>query len=603
VTAASEHAALDRERAETYLRLQAEAELRRALAMPEYKPPRQRTPQFRLIANSRRMRRRRAILDRFMRQHARAATASSQSRPPAQSKTTPIIAAMPVIRQAAKSLGGAPKAVGALTATMRWSATRTWHGLSRLLANSVISTCDSAVARVRAAIWRRGFVRHQGYKPPPAAAGLARVEAIAGVLAAVGAITAETEEDVVGGLREALAARSRIDHDALFGYHRFGGHTLVSTSTFIGHPMRRMAGGTAAPSGPPRAIPVGASATGEIDGVPVRFYLGALVFDQGGAALTVRARFPAELEERDDGFYDALSDISAVDDRGGAYRAGFSSGGGGAGEWDARLQLSPAPPPGVRWLDMTVPGAPAVRVRLDATPRDLQITTEQVTTSAADRFLDAQTIRLLARQSTDLDWPSDDDPDVSDDGDLLPLLRIARHLVAAGVLRTDSPSLRRLAAAAAQSGTPLPDPLAAIEATDLPAGWLSLLSRADCTDGPTGAIPIAVVLPEVDGVQCVIVELVSDSESATVQVHARGWPEPREPFGVRSDQIWWTARDDLGGGYVVREGSSSYGNDEADLDLEISPAINPKARVLDIILTGTTTQVTASVPLDWQEGL
>jgi hypothetical protein len=587
VTAATEHAAPDRERAETYLRLQAEAELRRALAMPQYEPPRdfraQRAVQVRL------MRRRRATLDRFMRQHTRGLMGSGQIGHASQPRAARSIAALPGIGRTAQWLANARTIAAPATATVLKAGTR----------------AGNLLGAARALCWqlRRRFRRDRGYQPPPAAACLARVETVAGVLAAVGAITAETEEDVVGGLREALAARSRIDHDALFGYHRFGGHVLVNTSTFGSHPMRRMAGGAAAPAGPPRAIPVGVSASGEIEGVPVRFYLGALVFDQSGAALTVRARFPAELEERDDGFYDALSDISAVDDRGGAYRAGFSGGGGGAGEWDARLQLSPAPPPGVRWLDMTVPGAPAVRVRLDATPRDLQITTEQVTTSAADRFLDAQTLRLLARQSTDLDWPSDDDPDVSDDGDLLPLLRIASHLVAAGVLRTDSPSLRRLAAAAAQSGTPLPDPLAAIEATDLPADWLSLLSRADCTDGPTGAIPIAVVLPEVDGVQCVIVELVSDSESATMQVHARGWPEPREPFGVRSDQIWWTARDDLGGGYLVRESGSSYGNDEADLDLEISPAINPQARVLDIILTGTTTRVTVSVPLDWQEGL
>jgi hypothetical protein len=205
---------------------------------------------------------------------------------------------------------------------------------------------------------------------------------------------------------------------------------------------------------------------------------------------------------------------------------------------------------------------------------------------------------LLCREPTELDWESDDE-----DRDLLPPLQIASHLVAAGVLGTDSPSLGRLAAAAVRLGTQLPDPLAAIEPADLPASWLGLLSRTDCTDGPTGAIPVAAVLPEADGAQCVIVELVSDSESATMQVHARGWPEPRQPFGVRSDQIWWSVRDDLGGGYVVGEGSSSWGNGEADLDLEIRPAINPQARALDIILTGATTQVTVTVPLDWQEGL
>ena len=429
---------------------------------------------------------------------------------------------------------------------------------------------------------------------------MTRMETVAGVFAAVGAVSAETEMEIVGGLRAALAVRSRVEDDALLGYHGFGSHGVFGVSTFAGHPRRRMAGGTAAPAGPPRAVPVGATASGRIEGVRVRFYLGVLVFDHGGAALTVRARLPAEPldHDHDDGdpVYEALSEISAVDERGGTYRADFS-GGGGDGEWEGRLQLNPAPPPGARWLDMTLPGPSVIRVRLDAAPRDLPITMEQVTTSTVDRFVDAETIQLLCRTVTDLNWESDDD-----DRDEQPLFLVVRHLLAAGVLRTDSPSLRRLAAAAARLDTPLPDPLAAIEPTDLPADWLSLLSRADCTDGPTGVIPIAVVLPEVDGVQCVILELVSDSESATMQVHARGWPEPRQPFGLGSDQIWWSARDDLGGCYFIGEGGSSYGNGEADLDLEISPAINPQARVLDVILTGATTQVTVSVPLDWQEG-
>jgi hypothetical protein len=195
---------------------------------------------------------------------------------------------------------------------------------------------------------------------------------------------------------------------------------------------------------------------------------------------------------------------------------------------------------------------------------------------------------LLSREVTDLDWESDDE-------DEQPLFLIASHLVAAGVLSAGSPSLRRLAAAGARLGTQLPELLAAIEPTELPADWLSLLARADRTDGPTGTIPIAAVLPEVDGIQCIIEELVSTPESATMHVHARG--------SARREQMWWSARDDAGGRYIVGEGGWSSDDDEANLDFEISPAINPQARVLDIMLTGTTTQVTVSVPLDWREGL
>jgi hypothetical protein len=167
---------------------------------------------------------------------------------------------------------------------------------------------------------------------------------VADVFSAVGAVTTQTAEEIVGGLRAALAARSRIEQDALLGYHGFGGRALLTVSMSGGHPMRRMARGSAAPSGPPRAIPVGISANGEIEGAQVRFYFGALVIDKGSVTLTVRARFPAELEERVGGHldpvHDALNGVSAVDDRGATYRTDFSGGGGG-GEWDGRFQLSP----------------------------------------------------------------------------------------------------------------------------------------------------------------------------------------------------------------------------------------------------------------------
>ena len=47
----------------------------------------------------------------------------------------------------------------------------------------------------------------------------------------------------------------------------------------------------------------------------------------------------------------------------------------------------------------------------------------------------------------------------------------------------------------------------------------------------------------------------------------------------------------------------SFSDATADLTLELRPAINPAARELQVILTGRTSEVSISVPLDWQEGL
>ena len=553
MTAAREDAMPDRERAETYLRLQAEAELRCALAMPQYKPSRdfrvQRAVQTRL------MRRRRAIMDRFMRQHVLAATAGSQSGPASLSR-------------AAQSTAAVLKAV-----------TRTRYQLS---------------SGMRTATWplRRQFARFRGYEPPPAEACLNRVAALADVLAAVGAITAQTGEDVVGGLRAALAARSRIEVDShsLAIYHR----------RFRGHPMRQRASGAASPPGPPRAVPIGALTDGQVDGHPVRFCLGVLLLDNGSATLTVRARIGAEIAH-DHGaehpLMAALDEITASDDRGASYQAYFS-GGGGDEEWDFRFAFHAAPPASARWLDVALPGAPAVRVRLDAPPADLHITTEPVTTSAADRFLDTQTLDLLRSAHGRMARASDDE-------DAEPtLFWLVNHLLAAGALTPDSGSARRLAAAARQLGKHLPGQLSLVQPDALPAEWVSLQAAAkDRHDGPAGMIPVAAVLPEVDGARCVIGELISAADTATLYVHCTGWPEMGRRGLVRIGQFWWSARDNLGGLYVLEESEWSYGNGEADLGLRLSPALDPRAEALDITLTGTSRQITVTVPLDWKETL
>ena len=87
-----------------------------------------------------------------------------------------------------------------------------------------------------------------------------------------------------------------------------------------------------------------------------------------------------------------------------------------------------------------------------------------------------------------------------------------------------SPALGRLTAVAARLGLDLPVPLAEIRPRRLPEDWLGLLARCDRDDGPAGVIPVAAVLPELDGMRCAIAELESEPEWATIRVHARGWP-------------------------------------------------------------------------------
>ena len=546
--AASENSALDRERAETYLRLQAEAELRRALAMPEYTPPRDhRAPwAIRLAAQAHRMRHRRAVLDRLMRQQAgrqgqpgRGGSANQLER-----RARSLLASFQ--QAATSSLAVARSAAAPLTRQLRRAASRAEDGIAQL---------RHSAWRIRLRMRRplpRRFRRH-GHEPAAAETCLERVSSLASLLAGVGAISPQTELDVVDNFEFALAARSRIDPEAMLAS---GGHWTPRSAR--PHP---------APPGPPIAVPIGIAANGEVEGAPIHFYLGVLVLDQGDVTLSLQARFSAESIGRDHRhvhpLYAALAGIRAVDDRGGTCHADFS-GGGGDGKWDGRLSLWPAPPAGVRWLDMTLPGASVVRIPMDTPPADLRVRTEAVTTTAADRLLDALNARAMLAGATDAaeDFMAGYTSNVAG---------IAADLVGAGVVTTRSESLRRLAGTAAHFGVPLPGSLAGIDPADLPADWLSLHARAGRSDGPTGIICVAAVLPEIEGTQCVIEELMSDGHSASMQVHARGWPEHRHGGGRRIEKFEWTARDDLGGWYLLEDVGGSYSDGQADLELQFTP--------------------------------
>jgi hypothetical protein len=149
VMAASMPAAPDRKRAETYLRLLAEAELRRALAMPEYKSPRERMPAaVAALSVQRRMRRRRATVQRIMQQRA-VSPASTQSQPTASSGSAQPIAALPTVRRVAVSVATAREIAAPLAAAVLKAATSARYQLS----------ARGATWPVRRQL-RRQFLRH-----------------------------------------------------------------------------------------------------------------------------------------------------------------------------------------------------------------------------------------------------------------------------------------------------------------------------------------------------------------------------------------------------------------------------------------------------------
>ncbi len=540
MNAAGEQSVSARQRAETYLRLQAEAELRTALGFPRYRPPRQ--PLLARIGNSRRgLRRRRAVIRAALR---------------AQSKPTQ-----------RRSL-------------LRRSVSRIWQPVAPAWHRAVFGAW-----RFRAR-WRRAR-REQA--PAPAEACLERVTGLATGFVSAGAVDEQAAESLVADMRTALAARGLIDEDDLLSGMRFA-HPLGKSRT-----MPR--------TGSLRAIQVGTATTCAADGRSGRVYFGAMVLDANSAELTVLAKFTytgtasAEAMVRRHGRHPLMAIFdacSATDDRGGSYHADF--GGGGSDEdWDGTLNFSPVPPATARWLDVTVPGAAPVRVDLTAPAVSYSVTSTPLAADGlAERYVDGVSVELLRYGR--IDGPADDE--------MANQVAAVAGLLRSGVLTDRSPALRRFAAVARRVRLDFPGPLVSIRPQELPPEWVAMLHERGRDDAPKGVIALAAMLPELEGAQCVLTGIRSDQEDTTLHVHARGWPTAPHFRSVSLEPFTWTARDDVGGWYVTGHAGGGFSSDgRADIDLRLEPAISAAARSLEIILTGKTGQVSVTVPLDWQESI
>jgi hypothetical protein len=178
---------------------------------------------------------------------------------------------------------------------------------------------------------------------------------------------------------------------------------------------------------------------------------------------------------------------------------------------------------------------------------------------------------------------------------------MAADLLGAGVLQPGSPSLARLAAVGIRRGLPLPGPLAAIPPAPLPADWASVQDRAG--QGASGVVFAAAVLPEIEGVRCVITELASRPDITTLRVFAPAWPliDQHGTGGPQHDDRYhWLVRDDLGNSYAVTAYVGAGSTAGAEFPLRLHPPVSPRARELEITLAGRTAHGSVRMPLDWQ---
>jgi hypothetical protein len=627
----------DHARAETYLRLRAEAELRRVQALPRpdpgipaplrgaarvVLPPGRRAASIVLPLAGQAARALQPLAENATRALQPVAQNTTRALQPVAQNTTRAL--QPLAGQAGRTLQPLGQNTTRALQLLAGQAGRTLQPLAGQVIGAVLPAADHAARRLHPLAWEAGYRlqalprsaayrlrrrRGRGYwaaatlrgtragpaprRREPAAdespyEGVRRLRRIAHALDQAGVIDRRTADSVVDGLETALAARSRIDD-----------HPLVMRRL---HAMRQPQP-TRAPAGPYLAAPVGAAVPAGADSDLAGIHLLTLVTGPGGAVITAAGQLadPRDEAQHLDPWpvFDGPDGPSVTDDRGNSYEIHEDSGmSDGEGRWSGILRLSPVPPPGTQWLDLALsPGSPPVRVDL-ARPADEseQAAGPLPAGSPAERMIDDAAVDLLRWSVTgEESLPGHDLSAVAD---------IVTALEAVGALEPARAAAGRLVALAGQLGQEVPPALrAAAPPGRVPGAWSSVLENRDRRDGPRGVAPAAAVLPELDGTRFVLAGLRSEAAQAELHVMARGWPDTPLWLADATVESWrWSARDDQGRWHIVTENSASYySDDRRHLQLSLFPPLHPRATSLEVTVAGRSGRATVTVPLDWQE--
>jgi hypothetical protein len=275
-----------------------------------------------------------------------------------------------------------------------------------------------------------------------------------------------------------------------------------------------------------------------------------------------------------------------TDDQGRLYRLTFEPGAGGWHE-SGVLDISPIPPADARWLDVPTGPGTSVRINLAEAVPAARISSEPTAPRpVGDRLLTAVAETMLGGgpmagvEATHL---------------ASSLAEVAQALEVVQALPGNSLALVHLAALCQRRGIEVRAPLAdRARAVGLPDPWAGVLNRSQDQDGPPGVVPVAAVLPEIDAARFVLAGLTSWERHASLPIFAWGWSARPRGFRPAQPFSWW-ARDDAGRWHVGR--TTAFNAVPGTFQLELTPPLHPDATSLDIIVTGRSSRVTATLPL------
>ena len=426
---------------------------------------------------------------------------------------------------------------------------------------------------------------------PAREAGLNRVRAVASALLRIGALDGVAAQSLLSDFAAALAARGLASAERLLDAP-IPSASEPGPGEFADWPV---------PGGRYRAIPISRAVPAEWGGYLGEVHLQTLALAPDCAMIVTTfvsawrepAGPPADGRSGQPSF-PPFGESGLTDDQGRPYRLDYQTAEGGWHQYGI-LGISPIPPADVRWLDMPTGASGVLRIPVadqgtvpdrdtGATVRVEPLPTravgEHLLTAVADTLLGGGSMVGMAATSI-----------------AAGLAEVESALRAVRALPDDSAIAAHLAALCQRRSIDVRGDLALrARAAGLPSPWASVLSRSQHRDGRTGVVPLAAVLPELDGARFVLAGLSSWERQLSVPFAAWGWsPRPRV-FRPRQPFSWW-ARDDAGHWYIGRTGP--FHSMARTFQVEFTPPLHPDARSLDIVLTGSAARVTVPVPLRW----
>jgi hypothetical protein len=484
--------------------------------------------------------------------------------------------------------------------------------------------------------------------PPPWAggpgAGRVKVHVVGQALSAVGALDRETVEDVLADFD--LAVGLRWLHDPGPGptgrqpswTMRAGAAASVASALSYGRigpspPRPAQLAGTAGgrppestrspePAAPPRPdhdpdqaaagriAAIGLTLPFHTGGLSGELYLLSFAHTGAGARLIVSWGTPTLSGEPEPGLQQAELRpgglLTVTDDRGSAYELEFIP--ADASAWTSQIKLHPAPPDGIRWLEVAAPPGPPVRVDLnpgsgppggepEVGPANLSAG-EQLLIMLAEELLMVAVRLPVAMPAASL--PRAVQAMGTGLGDII------AGLEAVDVLPPLSPVPAQLAALCASLGIG-GHGIAAAPAADLPEPWLSVLTyyqrrKPDTAQVRDGFAAVAAALPELDGIRLALVGLHNTQGTTMLHVLARGVrrEERLGPHGINLDfplSLW--LRDSGGRWHAARPAGWHPAGPEHSIGLVLVPPLPRSTAWVEVRAGGRSGEVRARVPLRW----